>query len=90
MPRMRLIPTTSAAVSNPFAVRGDESLSVAANGLAGAETAVIQIHNGVEFVDLTDASATVTATDPTTTINAAGLYRIRKGVTVAAASVIVG
>lgn len=90
MPRMRLLPTTDAAVSNPFAVRGDESLSVRAAGLAGVEEAVVQIHNGVEFVDLTDASATMTAAEPSTQITAGGLYRIRKDATAGAAGVIVG
>lgn len=90
MPRMRLLPTTSAAVSNPFAVRGDENLSVVSAGLAGAEEAVVQIHNGSDFVDLTDSSATMTATEPSTQITAGGLYRIRKDATAGEASVVVG
>ena len=90
MPRMRLLPTTAATVSNPFNVRGDENLSVVASGLAGVEEAVVQIYDGVDFVDLTDASATMTATEPSTQITAGGLYRIRKDATVGEAGVVVG
>ena len=90
MPRMRLLPTTDAATSNPFRVLNREDVSVVASGLAGAEEAVVQIHDGVDFVDLTDDSATMTATEPSTQSTAGGLYRIRKEATVGAAGVIVG
>jgi hypothetical protein len=90
MARMRLLPTTAAAVSNPFSVHSGESLAVVASGLAGAETVVVQIYNGVDFVDLAESTATITATSLTTSISSVGLYRVRKSATVAASGVLVG
>ena len=90
MARMRLLPTTAAAVSNPFSVHSGESLAVVASGLAGSETVVVQIYNGVDFVDLTESTATITATSLTTSISSVGLYRVRKSATVAASGVLVG
>lgn len=90
MPRMRLLPTTSATASNPFRVLNREDVSVVASGLDGAEEAVVQIYNGVDFVDMVDESATLTATAPSTSITAGGLYRIRKDATAGEAGVIVG
>ena len=90
MPRVTLLPTTAAAVSSPFQVAPNESLSVVAQGLAGSETVVVQIYNGSDFIDMTEAGAIITATSITTSIASSGLYRIRKDATVAASGVLVG
>jgi len=90
MPRMRILPTTEAEISYPFTVRGDEQLAVRANGLAGAEEVVVQMYDGVDFVDMTDDLATLTAAAPATQITASGMYRLRKTATAGMASAIAG
>lgn len=80
--------TTAAKISNPFRVLADKPVSVVAFGLAGAETAVIQIAtDGQNFEDVKDSSATMTATENQTSIIKGGLYRISKSATAAPAGV---
>lgn len=90
---MRLIITAqaSAATSNSFRVDRNEIVSVVSKGLAGAETATIQISNGDStFSDIAETRAIMTATLPHTTICAVGDYRVVKSATVGLASVAVG
>lgn len=82
---------TATATSNSFRVSKNEVITVISKGLAGAETATIQIGNGdATFSDVVEASAVMTAAAPHTTINAIGDYRVVKSVTAGLASVSVG
>jgi hypothetical protein len=65
-------------------------IAVRAFGLAGAETAKIQINRGdgtEAYDDIIDSSGTMTATEPQTSIVAGGLFRVVKTATAAAAGV---
>lgn len=82
--------TTAAATSNPFRVIAGMPVAVRAFGLAGAETAKIQISRGdgtETYDDITESSGTMTSTEPQTSIVAGGLFRVVKTATASAAGV---
>lgn len=90
MARVTLTPTTSATVSAPFVVGAGESLAVVTSGLTGSATIVVQAYNGVDFADLSESSATITATSISTNVGGGGLYRLRKSESDSPAGAVVG
>jgi len=80
--------TTAAKASQPFVVQRGDTVGVKAYGLAGAETAVIQVlgSNNV-WQDVLGTSGTLTATAYQSTINASGTYRVSKAETFALSGV---
>jgi len=83
--------TTSAALSDPFSVGGDESIVVSAPFLSGAEIATIQITNGNgTFRDIAEPTAILTATNKERTISAAGDYAVNKASTTTPCPILIG
>ena len=79
--------TTLGAQSKPFVVRTRAQATGIAVGLAGAETANLQISvdQGATWQDvLPVATFQLSATVPSRGVGSPGLYRYNKGVTVAA------
>ena len=82
---------TAAGNSLSFSVEGIRGVTVMANGLAGAETATLEISadGGVTWFDATDASGAIelTATQSTLLVVGPGDYRIAKSITAAAVAI---
>ena len=76
---------TAAVTDSPRIIVGRlESVGVKASGLAGAETVVIEVSVNGAWVTAT----TLTATAFTATITASGIYRVTKGSSAGAVTVV--
>lgn len=83
-----IAPTTSAKDSQPFVVQRGETVGVSADGLAGAETAVIKRLNSFNIFDpVVGAGSSMTAAAPDVSIIASGTYMVSKSASVAASGV---
>lgn len=92
MPVTVIAPTTNAVTSRSFKVIANRlPLGVSAFGLADAEEVVIHKDPGDGvFRALTDTSATMTATEPDTVIEATGTYKLVKTATAGDAGASIG
>lgn len=92
MPLNKVGPTTLQAESEVIVVRASDCpMGVSAFGLAGTEEVVIHrdIGNGT-FSALAETDATLTESNPYTTINASGSYKLVKTATAGLAGAAVG
>lgn len=81
-------PTTAAKDSQPFVVQRGETVGLSADGLAGAEVAVIKkLNSSGVFRDVVGDGSSMTATDPDVRIIASGTYLVSKAATASASGV---
>ena len=81
-------PTTAAKDSQPFVVQRGEIVGVSADGLAGAETAVIKKLNSFNVFDaVVGDGSSMTASAPDVRILASGTYMVSKDASASAAGV---
>lgn len=92
MPNLIISEQLGAVTSLPFKVKAiDLPLGVSSTGLDGAEEVVIHRKQADgSFRALSDATATMTATEPDTVIEATGTYRLVKAATVGNAGASIG
>lgn len=89
--RRIISPTTAGASSLEFRINEGSIVAFVAKGLAGAETAKIQISNADgTYSDVPETGAVMTATAYTATISAAGNYIVVLSATAGLASVAMG
>lgn len=87
-----LVPTTAAAASRSFVVRTNRWVTGMETGIAGAETADLQISpdNGSTWITVLPAvTSQLNLANPSRRVIEPGLYRYNKSATVAAASIYV-
>lgn len=85
MPRTLLAAATGAGTSEPMTVAPGETVVFTAPGLAGAETATLErkaADGGFDAVSVTGMATALSTSVTQLVIDAPGVYRINKGVTV--------
>lgn len=86
MPTVQIMAATTAEATAEFTVSGEQRVTLASAGLAGAETIAISHLVGSTWVEVTDddVAVTLTATSQAAGIDWPGRYKITKVETVGA------